>query len=244
MEAPDPQILTTPPKRVWLKYLTVCIWLGVFVGALWFLFGTPTGTRVVSHSASLTRDVRRYIHHHWLLAPMVFISAYVVISMVALPIWWLQFLGGIGFGLYYGGSLSLVASTISATLTVLVVRWLAADWFHSRVESRMEKVKKLDELMGHNGFLVVMTVRLMHVLPFGGCNYALGLSKVSYRDVSIGTLIGNIPAVAIYVGIGAGYDFWNNWKFGMAVGTINVFLLLPLILRYVRPQWFEKIGVE
>jgi uncharacterized membrane protein YdjX (TVP38/TMEM64 family) len=233
----------TPP-RIWLKYATVAIWLCLLAGAVWFFLGTETGARVWSHTESLTRDIRRFVRHHWLAAPIVFIAVYTVFGILAMPIWWLQFLGGVGFGLCYGCGLSLIASTICATLTVLVVRWLAADWFHSRVESRMEKLKKLDETMGHNGLLVVMTVRLMHVLPFGGCNYALGLSNVSYLDVAIGTLIGNIPASAIYVGIGAGYDISKSWKFATVVGAINVVLLLPLVLRYLRPKWFEKIGIE
>jgi hypothetical protein len=29
-----------------------------------------------------------------------------------------------------------------------------------------------------------------------------------------------------------------------ALATINVLLLLPVAARYLRPQWFRKIGVE
>jgi uncharacterized membrane protein YdjX (TVP38/TMEM64 family) len=199
-----------PPQRSRLKFLTVAIWLCLLAGALWFFLGTTTGAEIWSHTDSLSKQIRAFAALHWLAAPIAYTCIYVLLGILAMPIWWLQFLGGIGFGFYYGCGLSLVASTVSATLTVLVVRWIAADWFHRRVASRMERLKKLDEMMGHNGFLVVMTVRLMHVLPFGVCNYALGLSKVSYRDVLIGTLIGNIPATAIYVGIGAGYDVSRN----------------------------------
>ncbi len=246
MQADEPKIssIKPTPSRAWLKYLTVAIWVALMGAAIWFLFGTELGSRVWSHTETLSRQSHQFVRRHWLLAPVVFVAVYIFLGLLALPIWWLQLLGGVGFGLYYGCGLSLIGSTVSATLSVLLVRWLAADWFHQRVESRMEKLRSMDELMGHNGFLVVMTIRLMHMLPFGLCNYALGLSKVSYLDVALGTLIGNIPAAAIYVGVGAGYDFWHNWKFAAVVGALNVVLLLPLVLRYLRPGWFAKIGVE
>jgi uncharacterized membrane protein YdjX (TVP38/TMEM64 family) len=70
------------------------------------------------------------------------------------------------------------------------------------------------------------------------------VSKISLRDVVIGTALGSIPAIATYVAAGAGIRPWHDWKFAVGIGTLNVLLLLPLLLRYLRPAWFRKIGVE
>ncbi len=190
------------------------------------------------------RTFEPFIHRHVILAPLAYVGVYLFLAVMALPVWPLQVLAGIGFGLYEGTFLSLIASTIGSVITVAISRWFASEWFHERIESRVEKLKALDETLGHNGFLVVMTVRLIHLLPFGICNYALGLTLVSYMDVVLGTFLGGIPAVSTYVGIGAHYHPWTNWKFAAVITTINVILLLPLILRYLKPQWFKKIGVE
>jgi uncharacterized membrane protein YdjX (TVP38/TMEM64 family) len=193
---------------------------------------------------SLYNQLRPFLSRHIILAPLAYLGIYLVLAVTALPVWPLQVLGGMGFGLYEGAALSLTGSTIGSVATVAMSRWLAADWFHDRIERRMHQLKKLDETMGHNGFLVVMTVRLIHLLPFGLCNYALGLTFVSYRDVILGTLLGGIPAVLWYVGLGTASSPLHNWRLDTVIGTLNLVLLLPLILRYLRPQWFKKIGVE
>jgi uncharacterized membrane protein YdjX (TVP38/TMEM64 family) len=105
-------------------------------------------------------------------------------------------------------------------------------------------VAALAEKLGHNGFLVVMAVRLMHINPFGLSNYAMGLTRIRAREAAIGTLLGNIPAVAFYVGVGGGYRPWKNWHFTGGLVLVNILLLIPLALRYYKPQWFRRIGLE
>ena len=107
----------------------------------------------------------------------------------------------------------------------------------------MERLRKLDDVLGHNGFLLVMTMRLVHLLPFGLSNYAIGLLKISMTDLVVGTFLGSIPAIALSVGVGAGYRP-SNLRFLTALATINVLLLLPVAARYLRPGWFQKIGVQ
>ena len=88
-----------------------------------------------------------------------------------------------------------------------------------------------------------MTARLIPLIPFGLFTYALGLSKVSFRDIILGTALGCIPLVVVHVAIGAGFDS-HDWVFDLCITTLTLVLLTPLLLRYLRPQWFEKIGVE
>jgi hypothetical protein len=60
----------------------------------------------------------------------------------------------------------------------------------------------------------------------------------------IGTAIAGTPTVALYVAMGAGYDPWHNWRFLTCLVAFNLLLLVPVLLRYWRPEWFEKIGIE
>ena len=36
----------------------------------------------------------------------------------------------------------------------------------------------------------------------------------------------------------------GNWRFMTTMVVINVILIIPIALRYLKPQWFKKIGVE
>ncbi len=98
--------------------------------------------------------------------------------------------------------------------------------------------------LGHNGFLLVMAVRLIHLMPFGLCNYALALTTISLPDVIFGTILGGIPTVSIYVAVGAGLHPLHNWRFISVIAVLNVLLVIPVALRYLRPSWFQKIGVK
>ena len=233
-----------PPRPHWAKRIVGGLVGIAVIAAIFWWMDSDAGQKIGGEHSPFFSHVEPFVSRHFALAPLAYIGVYQIVAILALPVWPLQVLAGMCFGLYEGSFVSLVASTIGSIITVAISRWIAADWFHNRIERRVRQVKKLDETMGHNGFFVVMTIRLTHVLPLGLCNYALGLTRVSYTDVLVGSFLGGIPAIAMYVGVGAHYRPLRNWKFDAAVGAINIVLLVPLLLRYLRPEWFKKIGVE
>jgi uncharacterized membrane protein YdjX (TVP38/TMEM64 family) len=240
------------PKAAWsvakiTKVATATLYIGLIVAGGVFLGCTHHGHVILQDPKKAVLHahlgVHKFTRAHPLIAPIAYLLVYVVFAALALPIWWLQFFAGVTFGLYEGTFLSVVGSTCAVAVAVSFVRWVAGDWFHQRVESHMDRLKKLDETLGHNGFLFVMTARLIPLIPFGLFNYALGLSKISYRDIILGTFLGAIPLVTVHVALGAGYNP-ENWRFDLVITGLTLLLLTPLILRYLKPSWFEKIGVE
>ncbi len=220
------------------RVATVILLVAAITAAIcWYQFGG--GRKLLPHDrARFTTWVRK----HPLKAPLVYISVYVLLVLSGIsPVWPLQALAGSGFGIVMGIVWSQAAATIGSAGAMLISRFIAADWFHRRVEARMQKLKTIDEKMGHNGLLVVMAVRLMHFIPVGISNYVFGLTTISVRDVIVGTLIGGVPATSVWVGIGAGRKDTAYFAWMIAV---NVILLSPLAIRYWKPQWFRKIGIE
>jgi uncharacterized membrane protein YdjX (TVP38/TMEM64 family) len=243
---PSPLEPKSVPKRQrrWVRAILIVILALLLGAAVWFLFFTDAGRESRGDRRELEADIRALVHRHRITAPAIYLGAYLTFAILALPVWWLQICAGMAFGLWLGTFWSVVGATLAAPITVVMSRWIAAEWFHERVESRMDRLRKLNETLGHNGFLVVMTVRLIHLLPFGLCNYALGLIKLPIIDVVVGTFLGSIPSVAVYVGIGAGFSPRKDWWFVAALAGLNVIMLLPLAARYLKPHWFRKIGVE
>lgn len=225
----------TPHVARNLRLVVFGLLLCAIAAAAIVLLRDPTAARA---------QVQSWVHRHRLLAPVTYVSIYIAIALLALPLLWLQMIGGYTFGLIGGVFWSQLGATIAAPMILLLSRWLAADWFHRKVESKMEKLRALDEKMGHNGFLVVMAIRLTHVMPFGLSNYALGLTKVSPLDVVVGTLLGGIPTVAMYVLFGINPLWFENWRYVVGLAAVNVVLLVPVALRYLRPAWFKRIGLE
>jgi len=229
------------------KWLTVLLVVALLATVCWFVFATPQGAMVRAHPRQSWREFHRqidlFVRRHKIAGPVVYLAVYVTFAVLALPVWWLQLLAGIAFGLVRGTMICVIGSTLAVTIAVGFIRWVASDWFHQRIENRLEQLKKLDENLEHNGFLFVMTARLIPLVPFGLFNYAIALSKISYRDIILGTFLGAIPLVAVHVAFGAGYDP-HDWVFDVAITSLTLILLTPVVLRYLRPQWFKKIGVE
>jgi uncharacterized membrane protein YdjX (TVP38/TMEM64 family) len=227
------------------RIVMLCVLLCLVAVTGWFLFGTEQGNRVLHHPTELGGDVRQWSNAHPFLAPLAVIGLYVLLTPTAtMPIWWIQMLAGFAFGVLWGTLWCVIGATAGATLTVLLSRWLAGDVFHKQIEPKMVKLRRLDEKLGHNGLLVVMVARLLHIVPFGLSNFMFGLIGISVIDVALGTALGNLPTILMFVKGASDWRSLRDPRFIAGMVILHVFLLTPLVLRYLRPQWFKKIGVE
>jgi len=228
------------PWRIVLLIALLC----VIAAAAYVLFFTDPGAQLRADPHLAGRHFKAWVKSHHLIAPGILLLLYFIGTLSLMPVWWLQILAGYGFGFWLGTAYSLVGATIGAVASFLMSRLLLADYVRRRFESRNAKLRELDEKMGHNGLLIVMAARLMHFLPFGVSNYLFGVSRITLMDVVLGTFLGNAPAIALYVAVGAGLHPFRNWRFMVALAVANILLLVPVALRYLRPQWFKRIGVE
>jgi uncharacterized membrane protein YdjX (TVP38/TMEM64 family) len=248
-ETPSPQ--TATPNRATSKKdiarLLVLIILGLTIAsaALW-IFCTPQGQKYLDPNElrKIGHRFHDWVRGHPIVAPLAYSALYFVLALLALPVWWLQILAGYGFGIFFGTLWTQIGAAAGAAVTVELAHVLAGDWVQYKVEARRARLAELDRRLGHNGFLVVMACRLSHAIPFGLSNYAFGLTRIRAREAALGTFLGNIPAAAVYVAVGAGYHPWSNWRFLGVVAGIELLLLIPLGLRYFKPQWFHRIGLE
>lgn len=240
----EPEQTVAPARRKYTRGVLLLLLLCLAGLALYGLFYTPFGQLVRDDPHAAGRAFRGWVAHHRLIAPLILLGLYLVGTLTLMPVWWIQILAGYGFGLWLGITYSLTGATIGAVLSFLASRTLLAEYIHKRFEARHEKLRELDEKMGHNGLLVVMAARLMHFIPFGVSNYLFGMSRITLMDVFLGTILGNAPAIGFYVAVGAGLHPLRNWMFMVGLTVANILLLVPVALRYWRPQWFKRIGVE
>jgi uncharacterized membrane protein YdjX (TVP38/TMEM64 family) len=227
-----------------LRILLLLFLLGLIAAALYILFFTAYGRELRDNPRNAGRDFKAWVDHHRLIAPTILILLYILGSLSLIPVWWIPILAGYGFGMGLGIAYSLAGATLGAVISCLASRFLLGDYVHRRFEARHAKLRALDEKMGHNGLLIVMAARLMHFLPFGVSNYLFGASRITLMDVFVGTLLGNAPIIAFYVAVGTGLHPHRNWRFMVTLAVVNVILLVPIVLRYWKPQWFKRIGVE
>jgi uncharacterized membrane protein YdjX (TVP38/TMEM64 family) len=209
--------------------ITAIVWLLALVTAAVIIV-----LRMDHDPHAIGLHARQWVAHHRIIAPAAFVALYVLLSLSLLPIWWLQVTAGYAFGLLVGVIYCEIASVAAATITVALSHWLAGEWIHEKIEARREKLRRLDEKMGSNGLLIIMAVRLAHIMPFAISNYFFGLTRITLRDTMIGTFLGGLPALIVYVTIGARRHYLQDWRYWTVLALINLLLLVPLIVRYRR----------
>ena len=96
-------------ERTW-RAAGLVAFAAVAAAVAYGLFYTPFG-RTITHDPTAAADaVRRCVGDRPVVAPLAFVAGYVVLATLCLPIWWLQVLAGVAFGLWGGGVLCVVGS--------------------------------------------------------------------------------------------------------------------------------------
>jgi uncharacterized membrane protein YdjX (TVP38/TMEM64 family) len=226
-----------------LRIVTLLVLVALIAAAFWYASTHELGRRLLHDPHALGADFRAWVAAHPVIAPLAFIAVYVVLALLALPVWCWQILGGYGFGLVMGIVWCTVGATCGAVLTLSLSHWLTAEWLHRRAMQRLPKLRQLEEKLGHNGLLIVMATRLAHLVPFGISNYCFGLTPITRKEAALGTAWGGLPAIAVYVTIGSHPLLLKEWRYWVILVGANLVLLLPLALRYLRPHWFDQGGV-
>jgi len=131
-------------------------------------------------------------------APIVYVLAYAIGTLILLPSTPLNLAGGALFGLWAGTLWSSIGAIIAALIAFGFARTIGRDWVTSRLAGQWEAI---DADIKNSGFFYLFAVRLLPLLPYGFVNLAAGLTSVTWRDytlaTSFGTVLGLLPFIAI-----------------------------------------------
>jgi uncharacterized membrane protein YdjX (TVP38/TMEM64 family) len=131
--------------------------------------------------------------------PLAFLAAHIVVTVLPFPRTAFTLAAGLLFGPLLGITLAVTASTASAMIALALVR--AAGWQLSRLV-RHQAVDRVDTRLRERGWLAVISLRLIPVLPFAPLNYAVGASGVRVLPYALATVAGLFPGTAAVVILG------------------------------------------
>ena len=138
-----------------------------------------------------------WVARNGMAGALLFVLGYVAATVVFVPGSLLTIAAGAIFGLGKGTALVFVAATLGASAAFLVSRYLARPVVEARLAGNA-RFAAIDRAIGHEGRKIVFLLRLSPVFPFNLLNYALGLTKVRFRDYVIASA-GMLPATLLYV---------------------------------------------
>ena len=97
-------------------------------------------------------------------------------------------------------ALSWIGNLGASYIAFSFARWFARDWVKARIPPRMHRY---DDRLEEGGVIPIVLLRLVFgQLP--PADWLLGVTKVSQRNFLIGTAIGIIPGVILFVVVGGG----------------------------------------
>lgn len=170
-------------------------------------------------------------------APLVFIGAYALASILFLPGMVMTLAGGALFGPVWGTLINLIGATLGATLAFLIARYLGADWVTRRLGGRLKQVVAGVEA---EGWRFVAFVRLVPLFPYNVLNYALGLTRIRLLAYVLATFICMAPGALAYTYVGyAGRQAIAGGEAAIQTGLIALGLLalvafLPRLVKRLR----------
>ncbi len=133
--------------------------------------------------------------------PVLLAAIYVVACVFALPGSILTLGAGFAFGLLRGWMAVTAGSLMGVSACFLLGRTVLRKSVERKIAGNA-KFRAIDEAVGKEGFKIVLLTRLSPAIPFNVLNYGLSLTKVSFRDFFLGSLIGMFPGTVMYVYFG------------------------------------------
>jgi uncharacterized membrane protein YdjX (TVP38/TMEM64 family) len=173
---------------------------------------------------------------------IAFAGAYIVAAVLLLPGAPLTLLAGAVYGPVVGVAVALPSALAASCAAFAAARFGARGWVERRVQGD-PRLRALDVALGSGGLRLVLLLRLSPLFPFNMLNYALGASRVSFRDYVVGSAVGMVPGSVVYVAAGAvaadagglvtGGGSWARVGLGV-VGLVATGLVAGLVARNAR----------
>lgn len=192
--------------------------------------------------------------------PVMFISSffavYVLATAISIPgaATALTLIAGALFGLWWGLLIVSFASTIGATIAMVIARWLFREQIQKKFSRQLEVINRGVE---KEGAFYLFTLRLVPIFPFWAINLAMALTRMSVPAFFIVSQIGMLAGTIVFVNAGTQLGQIEDPSDVISVSLIGSFVLLgifPLLAKrfvdwvkarrvyqgYERPSAFDR----
>jgi len=187
--------------------------LAFYLGKKSGMFANPTA-----------EGLRDYVASFGVFGPLVYMTMFSIIpsgSIIAIA-------GGMAFGLYWGALYTMIGALIGATVAFYISRLLGRGAIEKLVKG---KLQKFDEGVEKGGFLLILILRLIPIIPFNAISLGAGLTRIKYSDYILSTMLGIIPGVLVFTNLGDKALKVNSPEFLGAVGILASMVIVSVILK-------------
>lgn len=169
---------------------------------------------------------------HPVTATAAFFTAYVLVTAASLPGAAVMTLAaGAVFGLAWGVVLVSFASSVGATLAMLIARKVLGEWVQSRFDEQLHAVNRgLDR----DGGFYLFSLRMVPLFPFFVINLVMGLTRIRAWTFYWVSQTGMLAGTFVYVFAGtqiAAVDSLSDVLSPGMIAALSLLGLFPLLAR-------------
>ncbi|MGH7023960.1 MAG: TVP38/TMEM64 family protein [Caulobacteraceae bacterium] len=213
-------------KLSWRRWALAFVLFGGL--GLLFLFGLPilgvSGPAEARHWLTLARGP-------WALPAVIL--AFAVLAFLGVPQVALIAGAVLAFGPWTGLAYSWTGTMVSA-----LVGFALGRGFGARLIEGWPQARRFSDLVGHNGFMASLAVRLVPFAPFVLINIAGGVTSMSWGAFTLGTAIGILPKIAVIAFAGHSIMAGGAWTFVWLALALAAWGLAGLAAR----RWMRRGG--
>ncbi|QEL46055.1 TVP38/TMEM64 family protein [Enterobacter sp. LU1] len=221
------------------KISLLCALLGAFVLTVVLL---PPGMLSLDTLKMHQQTLIDRVEQAPLQSALIYFAVYVLLSALSIPgAALLTLLGGALFSLWEATLLVSFASTLGATLAMLVSRYLLRDWVQRRFAAQMSTI---DAGMDRDGARYLFALRLMPLFPFFLVNLLMGLTRLRVSHYWWVSQLAMLPATVIYLNAGRELGKLTSLRDILSPGLLFAFTLLgllPLVTRWLFSRYIPSI---
>lgn len=218
-------------KTTAVKILIICL-VGLAIILAKMTIGSFLTLEFLKAKHTLLKDF--YIQHQ-ILSMLAYFFSYILVATLALPgAAILTLLGGAIFGFLTSTILTSFASTIGATLSFLLARYILRDYVQSRFK---EKLKTINAGIKKDGPFYLFALRLIPAIPFFVVNLLMGLTPLKTRTFIWISQLGMLPATMAYTNAGTRLAHIESLSGILTPGVLISFAILgilPFLSRFAK----------
>lgn len=167
-------------------------------------------------------------------AVLITLLLFVVMTFtIVFPFMILSGAAGIVFGLFWGTIISWSGEVLGAIVMFIFARY----FFRKAIENWIKKsayLKQVDDYSAANGFKALLAARLLPLAPSGIITAVAAISRISFKDFFLATLIGKLPPVVIKVLLG------HDLVFAGENMSRLILTIVFVIIIYAALWWHKK----
>lgn len=177
--------------------------------------------------------LKNFVTAHYFYAALLYMGIYTLIVSCSLPTGGLVTLaGGFLFGVVPGTIYAVISATLGALVAFVMTRYFIGE----TIEQRYPKyVQRFNNEIKNYGYSYMLFLRLVTFVPFFLVNLVAGMTKLSAFTFAWTTLVGIIPATAVFAFAGQQLATVTSlhdiisYKVMLSFGLLAILALTPML---------------